>query len=347
MLAGSRTYDRTVFNLAWKSSGNGAQILRELIPNDLPAEFSYLDYLVGEQKFDEAGAVWKRIAANPGTFDPQQANGYIDTLIKTGLADVAYHVWSDLQAKGLVRKPPGGPNQNLITNGNFEDPLLNMGFGWRIQDASGVYAGPDTATFHSPGHSLSVQFTGNQNLNYHQTFQFIKVSPNHEYQLNAFMKTQNITSDSGPRLEVVDEDGAPAQPPQAEFPAGFYGRAVNLAATLGATLSPCLALARPAPAHGPALGGEGVAQGPADAREVADGRPQGAVAGELCRPGARASPCLAGLEARAVDRLAGGAAEDHHAGRPHQGQGSGRVRAGRWRRCNRHVKQPCRSTSNP
>jgi tetratricopeptide (TPR) repeat protein len=204
VLAGSRAYDRTVFNLAWKSSGNGAQILGELIPNDLPAEFSYLDYLVGEQKFDDAGSVWKRIAADPETFDPHQANGYIDTLIKTGQADAAYQVWTDLQAKGLVRKPPGGRNQNLINNGNFEDPLLNMGFGWRIQDVPGVYAGLDTATFHSPGHSLSVQFTGKQNLNYHQAFQFVKVSPNHTYELDAFMKTQDIASDSGPRIEVAD-----------------------------------------------------------------------------------------------------------------------------------------------
>ncbi len=204
VLAGSRRYDRTIFDLAWKSSGNGAQILQELIPNDLPAEFSYLDYLVGERKFDEAGAVWKRIAAGTGTFDPLQANGYIDTLIKTGQADDAYQVWTDLQARGLVRQPPGGRNQNLITNGNFEDPLLNMGFGWRIEDVPGVYAGLDTATFHSPGHSLSVQFTGKQNLNYHQVFQFVKVSPNHNYEFNAFMKTQDITSDSGPRIEVAD-----------------------------------------------------------------------------------------------------------------------------------------------
>ena len=204
VLAGSRQYDRTVFNVAWKASRNAAQILQELIPNSLPAEFSYLNYLVTEQRIPEAGAVWKRIVANPKTFDPHEASGYIDTLIETGRANEAYQAWTDLQGKGLVHMPPGGPNQNLITNGNFEDPLLNMGFAWRIQDVHGVYAGLDTATFHSPGHSLCVQFTGNQNLDYHQIFQFVKVSPNHQYELDAFMKTQNITSDSGPRLEVVD-----------------------------------------------------------------------------------------------------------------------------------------------
>ena len=204
VLAGSRQYDRTVFNIAWKASGNAAHILQELIPNSLPAEFSYLNYLVTERRMPEAEAVWKRIAASPEDFNPREASGYIDTLIKTGRADAAYKAWTDLQGKRLVPTPPGGPSQNLITNGNFEDPLLNMGFAWRIQDVHGVYAGLDTATFHSPGHSLTLQFTGDQNLDYHQIFQFVKVSPNHKYQLDAFMKTQNITSDSGPRLEVVD-----------------------------------------------------------------------------------------------------------------------------------------------
>ncbi len=204
VLAGSREYDRTVFNVAWKASGNAGQILHDLIPNNLAAEFSYLNYLVADQRFPEAEAVWKRIAQNPETFDPHEASGYIDTLIKTGRADAAYQAWTDLQAKGLVRTPPAGPNVDLVTNGNFEDPLINMGFGWRIQDVPGVYAGPDTATFHSPGHSLSVQFSGTQNLNYHQIFQFVKVLPNHSYELDAFMKTQGITSASGPRLEVVD-----------------------------------------------------------------------------------------------------------------------------------------------
>ena len=220
VLASSRQYDRTVFNIAWKSSGNAEQILQKLIPNDLPAEFSYLNYLITEQRFPEAEAVWKRIAATPETFNPHEASGYIDTLIKTGRVDVAYHVWTALQGKGLIHSSAGSPNQNLITNGNFEDPLLNMGFGWRIQDVAGVYAGLDTATFHSPGHSLFVQFTGKQNLNYHQVFQFVRVSPSQVYQLDAFMKTQDITSDSGPRLEVVD-----AYNPQAldKFTTGMTG----------------------------------------------------------------------------------------------------------------------------
>lgn len=204
VLAGSREYDQTVFNVAWKASGDANQILQELIPRDLPAAFSYLNYLVSLQKFTDAQTVWKRITGSPESFDPHQAADYIDALIRAQHPGQAYQVWSDLEARGAIRKPAGGSVPNLITNGDFEDNLLEMGFGWRIIPVGGVYAGLDTSTFHSPGHSLSVQFSGKQNLDYRQIYQFVKVSPGTAYHLQAFMKTQGITTDSGPRLEVRD-----------------------------------------------------------------------------------------------------------------------------------------------
>lgn len=210
VLAGSREYDQTVFNIAWKASGDAQQILQELIPRDLPAEFSYLDYLAAREKFPAASAVWKRIESSPHNFDPQQAGAYIDALLRAQHPNEAYQVWSGLEARGLVRNPASGGVPNLVTNGDFEDNLLKMGFGWRIIPVGGVYAGLDTSTFHSAGHSLGVTFSGNANLNYRQIYQFVKVSPNQAYHLQAFMKTEGITTDSGPRLEVRDAYYPPA-----------------------------------------------------------------------------------------------------------------------------------------
>ena len=204
VLAGSREYDQTVFNVAWKASGDAGQILADLIPRDLPAEFSYLNYLVAQQSYPDAQAVWKRIASSPTSFEPQDAAPYIDSLLRTNHPGEAFQVWSDLERRGMIQNPAYGSTPNLITNGDFEDSLLKMGFGWRIIPVGGVYAGVDTSTFHSPGHSLGVQFSGKDNIDYRQIYQFVKVSPNQAYHLQAFMKVQGITTDSGPRLEVRD-----------------------------------------------------------------------------------------------------------------------------------------------
>lgn len=204
VLAGSRDYDQAVFRIAWRASGDPNQILQQLIPADLQAEFSYLYYLVTNKQFPDAHAVWQRILTNPGKFRADETATYIDYLINNRLPDEAFEVWEDLQKKGLIPFAGLTRKENLITNGNFEDDMLGMGFAWRIGRVEGVYAGPDTSTYHSPGHALLVQFPGTQNFDYRQVYQFVKVEPKTSYVVQAFMKTEGITTDSGPRLEVRD-----------------------------------------------------------------------------------------------------------------------------------------------
>ncbi len=204
VLAGTREYDQAVFRTAWKASGDSERILRQLIPNDLPAELSYLDYLVSNKQFPEAHVVWKRIMTAPGRFRPDQAGPYIDALIGAHHPGDAFDVWQDLQKKGLVRFTSSDSEQDAISNGSFEDDLLNMGFTWRISPVEGIYAGLDTSTYHSPSHALLVQFPGNQNVDYRQCYQFVNVSPDTSYRLQAYLKTEGITTDSGPRIEVRD-----------------------------------------------------------------------------------------------------------------------------------------------
>jgi hypothetical protein len=210
VLAGTSQYDSNVFGLAWKATDDGGKILQELIPERVTTEFSYLNFLVFGRRLNEAQAVWKRIVAGREAFSPGQSSPYIDNLVAAQRADEAYQVWTDLQKKGLIRYASLPSEKNLISNGEFEDELLNMGFDWRIVPVEGVYAGLDTSTYHSPSHALLVQFPGKQNLQYQHVYQYVKVSPGQSYRLQAFMKTEGITTDSGPHLEVYDAYNAAA-----------------------------------------------------------------------------------------------------------------------------------------
>ena len=204
VLAGTSQYDGNVFGLAWKATDDAGKILQQLIPERVTTEFSYLNFLVAGHRLNEAQAVWKRIVAGREAFSPAQSSPYIDSLIGAQRADEAYQVWTDLQKKGLIQYSSLPSEKNLLSNGDFEDELLNMGFDWRIVSVEGVYAGLDTSTYHSPSHALLVQFPGKQNLLYQHVYQYVKVSPGQSYRLQAFMKTEDITTDSGPRLEVYD-----------------------------------------------------------------------------------------------------------------------------------------------
>jgi hypothetical protein len=204
VLAGTPRYDSNVFSLAWKSTDDAGKILQELIPERATTEFSYLNFLLTQHRLDEAQAVWKRILAGREEFSPDHASPYIDTLIAAHRPQEASQVWTDLQKKGLIQFSSIPSEKNLISNGDFEDELLSFGFAWRIAPVEGVYVGQDTSTYHSPSHALLIQFTGKQNLLYQHVFQYVKVSPGQSYRLRAFIKTEDITTDSGPRLEVFD-----------------------------------------------------------------------------------------------------------------------------------------------
>ena len=210
VLAGTSQYDQIVFSTAWKASGDPNKILDQLIPRKTATEFSYLYYLLLQQRFSEAQSVWKRIISSPEKFPAQQSWYYIDTLIGARRPQEAYHAWKDLQSKGVIRSTVSGTPDNMLDNGDFEDELLNIGFDWRIVPVEGVYVGLDPTTFHSPSHALLVEFSGKQNIAYQNVVQYALLEPGRSYRLQGFVKTENITTDSGPRLRVYDAYDAAA-----------------------------------------------------------------------------------------------------------------------------------------
>jgi Flp pilus assembly protein TadD len=203
VLEGARQYDDLIFNMAWKASGNPGVILKDLIPHDEAAEFSYLYYLVNKGQYDDTQPVWKRIINLPASFDPHEAAPYINALIRVHKPAIAHQVWTDLEKKGIVHYASSFAG-NLVTNGDFEDEMSEMGFDWQSNNADGASATLDTSNFHSPGHSMLVRFNGKLNVGACIVFQYIEVKPSTSYRLQALMRTDGITTDSGPRLEVLD-----------------------------------------------------------------------------------------------------------------------------------------------
>lgn len=200
VLDGSRNYDSMIFITAWKAIGDGDKILATLIPDNVDTELRYLDFLLGDKKLTEAQQVWHRIAANPEPFDPNRTAWYMDALLAAHQGDQAYEAWTDLKKRGLISESTAP--DNLVSDGDFESEILNYGFGWREVGVPGVYVGLDPTTFHSGGHSLAITFPGNANLYYDGVYHFVKVTPGVTYEARVFMKTENVTTDSGPRLEV-------------------------------------------------------------------------------------------------------------------------------------------------
>jgi len=223
VLAGSSEYNRILYKTAWKATDDGPKILDQLIPSRVNTELDYLYFLLGEKRFPEAQAVWKRIAASRETFALASVAGFFDQLVVAHLLAEATQVWNDVRVRGLLRPTYEPSAQNLLINGDFEEDITNMGFDWRIATVEGVHAGIDGGNFHSPSHALLINFMGRANLDYRGAYQFVRVEPGRSYRLQGFLKTEGITTDSGPRFLLRDAYDAAALQKFSESVVGTTG----------------------------------------------------------------------------------------------------------------------------
>jgi len=203
------SYAPATFHLCLGSLGDPQLILERVVPpgNDPTLKLAYLNILSRSEMdgADElARRVWAKTVAEGTPFPLASAAPYIEHLIQFGQVDEARSAWRDLEKLGVIANGGQAQNGNLIFNGDFEGMPLNTGFDWRNNSATYLaldFADPGA---HSGKSCLRIDFTVSRNQAYQPLYQLVPVTPNQSYVLTAYVRSQDITSDSGPRLQVVD-----------------------------------------------------------------------------------------------------------------------------------------------
>lgn len=191
------------FDLAWRAGEESGQIL-QMIPDRQDILSAYLDYLVRTGRLDAAGPVWQRLVASPEEFDFDAAFRFFDALRDAHRVDEMEGLWRDLARHDPAKFRWDEANPNRITNGSFEEPILNGGFGWRIATTEGAAIRLDTTASHEGIRSLEIQFQGTENLEFGNVVQYVAVEPDTAYAFRAFARREGITTDSGPRIAIYD-----------------------------------------------------------------------------------------------------------------------------------------------
>ena len=162
--------------------------------------------LIETGRINEAMAAWNRAVERGYPLESKTAFPYLDALIQ-------FHQFTPLKAAwaAMNRKVPSlmvakAQDSNLIVNGGFEQEILNGGLDWRINPEPGtaitiVRTAPLEGT-----HSLEIKFDGTQNMADALVFEYVPVEPNTSYEFSGYMRTMNITTDSGPRFQICDAD---------------------------------------------------------------------------------------------------------------------------------------------
>jgi hypothetical protein len=151
---------------------------------DIPTAREYIDFLFGNNKYQEAAAAW-------ALFLGDGRNGYRDT--------------------------------NWLFNGDFEREPSGLPLDWEIESVAGqVDTTLDSNVAHTGTHSLRIQFAGTENVSYANTVQKTSVPPG-TYRFTAFIRTQDITTDKGVAFRIFDPENSSRLDSRTEQFIGTHG----------------------------------------------------------------------------------------------------------------------------
>ena len=193
---------KAILPVCWRETRDANLLLAEVIPDSPELQLTFLRMLTEQKETTAANQVWQQLVASHRSFQPELSFFYFDYLLKEHEVASFDRAWHEL-AGVTPNLQAYLPNDNLIVNAGFEQPLLNSGFDWRHEPADHIAAGIDDSVAHSGTHSLSLSYDGNPAYDAGWK-QFVPVQSNTDYEFSVWIKSENVTSSSGPRIAIVD-----------------------------------------------------------------------------------------------------------------------------------------------
>lgn len=160
--------------------------------------------------------------------EPRSTRAYLRFLIAQGKARTALHVWPQVRAKGLADdklvaeftsgllnekaydeadqlwREATGNRSELLQNGDLEKEPSGGLMDWKLEPGE-VETVRDNAGALSGSYCLRIRFQGDSNTSYVNAMQRVRILPGN-YTLQAWVRTDQITTNEGPRLLVADAE---------------------------------------------------------------------------------------------------------------------------------------------
>jgi hypothetical protein len=201
-----RDLDEIVFSGYVRFGVPQAEVLAHGVPPEPNPVRSYLRFLFSRNDVVAATAAWRWASAIPLKRPPvitgPLARSYVDFLWRQREFAPAADAWA-----GFLGSRAGDyPRRDRIYNGGFEsDPDDENPLDWKREQVDGAEMQRDSQVQRQGEASMRITFLGKQNLDFHQLSQTQPVPPG-AYKFHALVKSQDLTTDQGPRLRVVDPE---------------------------------------------------------------------------------------------------------------------------------------------
>ena len=187
----------------WRSDPDVSLLLDQVLPDTPEADWQAIAYLSDAQQATAALTVWNRLVAKKPSMEWTKVFALTDLLVAQDQFAEVGTVWRQAIARDETTAP-GYSGSSLIYDGGFEKDISGGGFGWRQRDVQGVDFGIDADEKHSGNRSARLTFDGTQNLSYEALSQLVLVSPRTRYRFRGFLRTDQISTNSGVRFEILD-----------------------------------------------------------------------------------------------------------------------------------------------
>lgn len=195
-------YDPMIFSSYVRMGGDIPRVLELGIGSNARAARAFFNFLAPQSDANTSGAVWNWMEER-GFVTVPMALARTSWLLEKSLPAEATAVWL------RYATPAGSPYRKTdwIFNSGFENQWTGEGFDWRVDPCTGVAVVADERIAHSGRRSLRIEFHAAENLDFHHVSQMVWLSPG-RYRLRAWMRTQDLSTDEGVGLNILDVNTA-------------------------------------------------------------------------------------------------------------------------------------------
>jgi hypothetical protein len=198
---------RDVFRILESAGYPASEIEPQVFAAGPAALVEYLSFLVRHNQVAQAQHLWnasvERARSGQLSLSPQLMAPYVNLLFAANLGQIAGQLRTDLASLNIFATDEVRPG-DAIFNGGFEHAPTNNGFDWRRPSASYPVLDFFAPDGHNRGRSLRANFTVGLDQEFLLATQYVPLEPNASYTLSAWVRSDSITSDSGPLLRITD-----------------------------------------------------------------------------------------------------------------------------------------------
>ena len=195
----------TAFSRCYRANPDVDVILKQVLPEEPGVYVDVLAEAIRSKQLAVAQTVWERLLRMHSHLHFQDFDLFVSELLAAGQTTDARRVWDEGVAT-MTLPPLEQAEDSVVWDPSFESGVVGNDFSWRYQPlVEGVQISLDRTQKHSGNQSLRLTFDNKHNSNLQVACTMVNVEPNTTYHFSAWVRTQNLTTNSGIGFRILPQ----------------------------------------------------------------------------------------------------------------------------------------------